>query len=337
MTSRSSIALADAILLAIGANDEAQTVKTWLSTGFPPLDKAISGSYNGGMPSGRIVEMFGPASCGKTAISTAVMAHAQKAGGAAMFNDHERSFESGLAADLGLDLTPGRFVFKTPRTFEESVTNAIKFAQAARKVLPPEAPLVVVFDSLAAMVPKSKLAKELDEQGMNDSLALAKATSAVFPVLAQFAEEYQVLMLFLNQVREKPGVTHGDPTTTPGGKAPAFYASVRIQLGGEKLYEGEGANKQWIGQTIKAKCVKNKVSRAFEKAEWDFRILPSGKGHFDVTKSLVNHLCDTGAIATAGARCTWTDGKSYFRSVLAKKIDDEKLQAELRALCKDAV
>ncbi|MBE0438108.1 MAG: recombinase RecA [Methylomicrobium sp.] len=201
--------LGAALAKVAGENDTVQNVRLWLDTGFPPLNKAISGKYDGGLPVTRIVEIFGPESSGKTMIATKAMIQAQQMGGIAMFNDHERSFDNKIANRIGL-LTDedAPWIFKTPETFESSVTETIKIAKAVRegKLIDPEAPIVVVYDSLASMVPKSKMAKEVDEQGMNDSLALAKACSAVFPVLAQFAQKYNMLILLLNQTRQKPGV-----------------------------------------------------------------------------------------------------------------------------------
>lgn len=326
--------LASALEAEIGVNDEHQQVKTWLDTGIPMLNEAISGRFDGGMPVGRIVEIFGPSSAGKTAIATSCMIAAQKAGGIAMFNDHERSFDAGIAQRLGLDTDPNKWVFKTPKTFEESVMLALKVGRTVRdgKFISKDAPIVVVFDSLAAMIPKSKQAKDVDEQGMNDSLALAKATSSVFPTLAQIAEEYGMLILVLNQMRLKPGVMYGDPTTTPGGEAPRFYASVRIQLGAKRLTEGSGEDKEMTGQEVVARCIKNKVSRPFLTAKWFFRFREDGTGYVDVTESLLDFLIDEKLIESSGPRVKWTDGKMYFKKALLEKIETESLQAELHAM-----
>jgi recombination protein RecA len=319
----------------LGREEREYGIKSWLSTGFAPLDEVISGKlHGGGMPVGRIIEIFGPPSCGKTAIATKVMAAAQAAGGFAMFMDHERSFEKRLAANLGLNLTRGHFFHEVPETFEESVTLALKTAKAAREktVIAKDAPIVIVFDSLAAMVPKSKMAKDIDEQGMNDSLALAKAASAVFPALAVFAEKLNLLILVLNQQRQKPGVVYGDPTTTPGGEAPRYYASVRIQLGAARIVEGTGDEKEMVGQKITAKCIKNKVSRPFQNAQWEFRFREDGTGYFDTIGSTLTYIIDKGLLASSGPRVTWTDGKSYFKKSLVAKIEDEGLESELMAL-----
>lgn len=320
---------------AIGDNDLNQGPKHWLSTGFVPLDHAISGKYvGGGLPGGRIIEIFGPPSAGKTAISTNVMINAQRAGGIAMFFDHERSFDSRLAERMGLDLTPGRWIFRTPKTFEESIANAMNFATKARqlKLISKEAPIVIVFDSLAAMVPQSKMEKEVTALNMNDNTALARATAAVFPALAQRAEEDNITIIFLNQMRTKIGVMFGDPTTTPGGNAPEFYASVRIKLGRSQLTQGTGDAKVRIGQRIGAECVKNKVSRPFRKVEWDFLFSEDGTGYFDVVGSTIDYLVGKGILKSDRGRVTWIDGKSPYRKELIEKITSEGLMSELLAL-----
>lgn len=334
MASSGLSALAAALEAKIGENSEHSAVKTWLDTGIPMLNHAISGRYDGGMPVGRIVEIFGPSSSGKTAIATACMIAAQKVGGIAMYNDHERSFDSSIAARLGLDTTPGVWTFKTPKTFEESVMLVMNMGRTVRegKFIPADAPIVVVFDSLAAMIPQSKLAKDVTEQGMNDSLALAKATSAVFPVLAQIAEEHNMLIIVLNQIRMKPGVMYGPPETTPGGEAPRFYASVRIQLGASRITEGKGDEREMTGQQVSARCIKNKVSKPFQQCKWFFRFREDGTGYIDINESLVDHLCDEGKLEVSGARVKWTDGKSYYKKALIEKINDEGLGAELQAL-----
>lgn len=331
--------LLDDITDIIGANDEHQEVKTFLDTGYPPLNKAISGDYKGGLPVGRIVEMFGPPSSGKTAIATKAMIAAQQAGGIAAFFDHERSFDIGLAASMGLEVDGGRWVFKTPRTFEESVTMAAKLAAGVRqkKLIDKDAPIICVFDSLASMVPQSKADKSAADYNMNDNTALARATSAAFPALAMECEENQMLCLFLNQARTKIGVMFGDPTTTPGGNAPEFYASVRIKLGRKQIAEKVDGEKQMMGQEIGAECVKNKITRPFQKAKWRFMFNEDGTGKFDVVGSLVTLFCEDGTLETTGARVKWTDGKTYYKKALIQKIEDEGLQDELFALLPEKV
>jgi RecA/RadA recombinase len=198
--------LAGALDDVYGGNVEGEGVQTFLDTGFKPLNKAISGRYDGGLPCGRIVEMFGLESCGKTAIATAAMIAAQKAGGVALFMDHERSFMPHLGKQAGLCIDPkvGNFIHQKPKTFEESLDKVVEYLDIVRgkELIPKEAPIIVVFDSLAAMVPKSKFDKKAADTGMHDSLALAKASSSAFPVLQSYADDFNTCMLFLNQVRE---------------------------------------------------------------------------------------------------------------------------------------
>jgi len=327
-------ALAGAVVSAVGDNDEIQGVQTWLDTGYKPLNKALSGDYDGGIPVGRIIEIYGGESCGKTALATSAMKSAQEMGGVAMFNDHERSFDVSLATGMGLDDTPGPWIFKTPDTFEASVTNTIKVAKAIREgeLIDPAAPICVVFDSLASMIPQSKFAKEVTEQGMNDSLALSKACSSIFPTLALMAEKYQMAILILNQVREKPGVMYGDPTTTPGGRAPKFYASIRVSLSRSMIVDKSGGEKTTLGQEVKANVIKNKCSAPFKSAQWRFMFREDGSGYFDYIHSTLEHLVKIGVIPSAGARIEWDGSKLYKKQVAAKLMSDPEGLAKLEAM-----
>lgn len=319
--------LAAALFSAIGENAEQVGIKNWLHTGIPELDAALSGMFeNGGLPGGRMIEIFGPASSGKTFLATMAMIAAQQQGGIAGFSDHERSFEPGLAESLGMivDADSGLFVYKRPETFEESIQYAMTFCEYVRKnkLIPDDAPLVWVFDSIAAMIPAEKL---YDDKGnrktkinMKDKLALATATSQNYPQLAQFAEDYNMTVLLLNQVRMKPGVMYGDPTTTPGGQAAEFYASIRVSLGRKMITNGEsGDKKETLGQEITANIIKNKVTRPFQKAKWNVMYNMTGKGAWvDRVGSTLDFLVRKGLIPKAGNRLSW-DGKSLYQSQIA--------------------
>ena len=313
------------LLKVIGDNHAPTTVSHWLNTGHPLLNDAISGSYHGGMPSGRIVEMFGPASCGKTAIATEVMIAAQKAGGVAAFMDHENSFDHNLATSNGLDPIKN-WIFRAPDTFEESIALTFKAVATIRekKMIDPKAPIVFVYDSLASMVPKSKFGKDVDEYNMNDTTALARATSSLFPSLSKMAEKFDFLALFLNQVRVKPGVVYGNPETTPGGSAPEYYASVRLSLKRAMMKDKKG-------QTVKAECVKNKVHKPFEKAEWDFVFTDEGTGRFDPVGSVLDHLVEIGVVTKAGHRLEW-DGQKLFRDDVVDRINKSGDRVQLYKL-----
>lgn len=309
----------------IGENSNHIGIRSYLDTGIPELNYAVSGDYFGGFPSGRLLEIFGPASCGKTFLATMMMIAAQKAGGVAGFSDHERSFEPGLAQGLGLDMDTERFRYTAPRTFETSIETAIRFCEVVRtkELIPAEAPLIWVFDSVAAMVPHSKLfndkgdRREVGSYKMNDSLALAKSCSQSYPVLSQFAGDYNMTVLLLNQIRMKPGVMYGDPTTTPGGNAAEFYASVRLSIGKSEITNGKlGKDKEILGFEITSKTVKNKVARPFRNASWQVRFNEGLGVTIDQIASNVEFLVKKGIIKKDGTRCDWDGKKLYQKQVV---------------------
>jgi recombination protein RecA len=235
---------------------------------------------------------------------------------------------------MGLDTSPGRFLFKKPDTFEQSISIAQKAIAIIResKTFHPEAPLVWVFDSLASMVPQQKLEKDVADFSMHDNYALAKAGASVWPTLALVAEKFNVLFIFLNQIRTKPGIVYGDPTTSPGGDTFKFYASIRLQLGAKKITVGKGDDAVVIGQEVTARTVKNKVNRPFLKAKWRFMYAEDGTGYFDRAGSLINFAAEKGVLETAGNYVIWTDNKKYYPSALIKKVEEEGLLPELEAL-----
>lgn len=324
----SSEDIAAALLGVIGKNDESTTVRNFLDTGFPPLNNASAADWDKGLPVGRMIEIAGPPSSGKTAIATRVMAAAQKAGGIAGFNDHERSFSLDLAPKLGLDTTPGRFIFKTPRTFEASLEICVQAASVirAKKLIKKDAPIVWVFDSLASMVPQSALLdaktgklKSMEDRNMNDNTALARATSAHFPAFAQHTEEYGICAIFLNQLRLKIGVVFGDPRKSPGGEAPAFYFSQRLWLGATQIKKGT----EVIGQEVTGKFIKNKIARPFAEASWRFMYMPDGTGRFDAERSMVDFLEEIGALKKGKPGFVHFDGKEIGKETLARQIEAE--------------
>lgn len=308
----------DAINDILGATASSEFEAKTLSTGYEPLNYICSGSYkDGGFPVGRIIEMYGPPSCGKTAISTLLMKECIDAGGFAMFMDHERSFDINLARRLGLDDKSGKFAHVRPTSFEESFFRATKTARAIRdqELIPADAPIVAVFDSLAMMVPKSKLTKEMTETTMADNLALAKATSQTLPTVKMLAEETGMMVLILNQLREDPTVIHGDKSRTPGGKTPAFVSDLRISLKAKKLYDKD---KKVDGQRITATCTKSKLTTPFKSCEWDFLFV--GMGKFDMIGGLIDEAVKIGALQRNGSYTVW-DEKSYHRGKLITLIE----------------
>lgn len=316
----SGLNLADALNGILGAEsinpDDYEKVRGYLDTGIPELNRALSGRYRGGIPMGRMIEVFGPASSGKTFMSTMVMAAAQRMGGLAFFADHERTFDPELARKLGLSLDSDKFRWLKPKTFEESVDTAVKTAIHLRKAgLDINKPIVWVFDSVASMVPQAKLyddkgqMRKIGDYNMRDKLLLAQATSQSYPQLAQAGEDYNLTVILLNQIRVDPTQMFGDPTTTPGGKAAEFYASIRLSLGRKDV---KGKDKEVIGALVSAKAIKNKVTRPFLKAQWAVRFTEDS-AMVDHIGTNLDFLVRAGIIKKEGTRIEW-EGRKLFQS-----------------------
>jgi len=332
-------ALGKALMGVVGGNDEATEPKHWLDMGYKPLNKILSGYYGRGLPHGRIIEIYGPSAAGKTLLATMAMIAAQKAGGIAIFIDWERAFNLKFAVEMGLDPEYPRFIYKRAETWEEGNTQAMQIAKMVResKAIPASAPIVAVFDSVAAAVPKSMMfdakGKErgIDEYSMNDTTALARVTSTTLKSVNQYVGKFDMTAIYLNQIRTKPGVVYGDPTTTPGGTSMEFYASTRLALGAKKIMETSGGEKEFKGRLIGMETKKNKLSRPFQNVDVRLIYDDEGRAHFDFTTGLIDHLIDLGQIKKEGNYVVF-DGKKMFASVLAKSIDAEGRFAELEAL-----
>lgn len=333
-------AFGKSLMAAVGANDEETGPKHWLDMGYKPLNKILSGDYDRGFAHGRMIEIYGPSAAGKTLLATMAMIAAQKAGGIAIFVDWERAFNVKFAVEMGLNPEFPHFIYKRADTWESGNTLAMQVAEKVRgsKAIPLEAPIVAVFDSIAAAVPKSVMydskgvKRGISELTMNDTTALARVTSTTLKSVNQYVGDFDMTAIYLNQIRTKPGVVYGDPTTTPGGGSMEFYASTRLALGAKRIMEKDSSgDKEFKGRLIGMQTKKNKLSRPFQSVDLRLVYDEDGKAHFDFITGMLEHLIDIGQIKKEGARVTF-EGKSVYLSVLARELEAADRLGELEAM-----
>jgi len=283
----------------------------FISTGSLGLDVALG---IGGLPKGRIVEIYGPESSGKTTIATHVIAEAQKKGGMCAFIDAEHAFDSSYAQKLGVDTD--NLLISQPDYGEQAL-------EIADRLILSGALDVVVIDSVAALVPKSELEGEMGDSKMG---LQARLMSQALRKLTATISKTNCCCIFINQLREKIGVMFGNPETTTGGNALKFYSSVRIDIRRmAQIKDGDEA----IGNRVKVKIVKNKVAPPFRQAEFDIIF---GEG-ISKTGEIIDMGVDLGILQKSGSWFSYDTNKLGQGRDAVKQLllDNPEMAAEIEA------
>jgi recombination protein RecA len=286
-----------------------------ISTGSIALDSALG---VGGYPRGRIVEIFGPESTGKTTFALHAIAEVQKRGGYAAFIDAEHALDPVYAKALGVDIDS--LILSQPDTGEQGL-------EIAEALIRSGAVDIMVIDSVAALVPEAEIRGEMGDSHVG---LQARLMSQAMRKLSGVLSKSQCIAIFINQIREKVGIMFGNPETTPGGRALKFYASVRLEIRrGEQLKEGS----EFIGNQAKVKVVKNKVAAPFKTCIIDIIF---GKG---ISKSgeVVDLAAENEIIKKSGSWYAYKDQKIGQGRENTKKYleDNPDLFKEITALVRE--
>lgn len=260
-----------------------------VSMGIPSLDYALG---IGGLPWGRVVEIYGPESSGKTTLALKTIAEFQKLskviphvfyGKKVLFVDAEHALDPIHAQTLGVDITAetGMLIMQ-PDYGEQGYDTIVSMILSGQVGL-------IVGDSIPSFIPKSVIDASAED---NHMMVAARLNSQMIPIIAQHAQKNNTLVIFINQIREKPTM-YGNPETTPGGRALKFYSSVRLEVKRKEIKKSDNI----IGQTMFVNVKKNKVARPFTKAEFDYYF----HGGIDVIKDIMNVAMDMDIIKRAGS------------------------------------
>ena len=283
------------------AHDTSPThVNRGISTGSRLLDYIVANRQGGGLPEGRIVEVFGPPGIGKSHIAIQVARTTQQMGGIVVYIDTENATSVENLSLLGVDITK-RFVYVDTHCTEEVLSIAESTILKA-KAMDKDVPITIIWDSVAASSPKAELIGDYDKESIGlQARAISKGMRKITGVIGN----QNVLFLILNQIRTKIGVMYGDPTTTPGGKAIPFHSSVRIKLGaGQQIQDKD---KNVIGIHVSAKTIKNKVSAPFRICNFEIHFGVGIKEHeqiFDVLRKHGKEIIGNEEISVSGTG-TW--------------------------------
>lgn len=274
----------------------------------------------GGYPKGRVVEIYGPESSGKTTLAIHAIAEAQKAGGIAAFIDAEHAFDSAYAQQLGVDID--NLLISQPDNGEQAL-------EIADSLIRSSAIDIIVIDSVAALTPKAEIEGEMGDSKMG---LQARLMSQALRKLTASISKTKTVCVFINQLRDKIGVVYGNPETTTGGNALKFYASVRVDIRRMSVIkDGE----EQLGTRTRVKVVKNKVAPPFKKAEFDIMF---GEG-ISKLGEIIDLGVDCEIIKKAGSWFSYGDrkigqGRDSVKEALKK---DEALRDEIEAKVREAL
>ncbi|QQR93897.1 recombinase RecA [bacterium] len=280
-----------------------------ISTGALSLDIALG---IGGIPRGRIVEIYGPESSGKTTLALHIIAEAQKKGGVAAFIDAEHALDVNYAKNIGVDVD--NMYLSQPDYGEQGLDILEKFVQSG-------AFDIIVVDSVAALTPKAEIEGDMGDSHMG---LQARMMSQALRKVTSISSKAGTTIVFLNQLRMKIGIMFGNPETTTGGNALKFYASVRLDIRKiEKISKGD----QVIGHVCRVKVIKNKMAPPFKEAEFDM-IYPNG---IDKISSLIDAAVSQSILTKSGSWFSFKDEKlaNGKEAMKDKFSSDEKLISEV--------
>jgi len=298
-------------------NEKAVVEQAVISTGSIGLDVALG---IGGLPRGRVVEIYGPESSGKTTVATHVIAEAQKKGGMCAIIDAEHAFDSSYAKKLGVDVD--NLLISQPDYGEQAL-------EIADRLILSGALDVVVIDSVAALVPKGELEGEMGDSKMG---LQARLMSQALRKLTATIAKTNTVCIFINQLREKIGVMFGNPETTTGGNALKFYASVRLDIRRmAQIKDGDNA----IGNRVKVKVVKNKVAPPFRSAEFD---IVFGEG-ISKTGEILDMGVELGIVQKSGSWFSYNNDKLGQGRDAVKQLlrDNPELAMEIETKIREKI
>ncbi len=303
-------------IMRFGDDDATLEVEA-IPTGSIALDAALG---IGGVPRGRIVEIYGPESSGKTTLSLEILAEAQAMGGVVAFIDAEHALDPGYAARIGVDID--EVLISQPDTGEQALEICDMLVRSG-------AIDVVVIDSVAALTPRAEIEGEIGDSTVG---LQARLMSQALRKLAGSLSKSNTTCIFINQLREKIGVMFGNPETTPGGRALKFFSSVRMDI---RRIDSIKVNNEVVGNRVRVKVVKNKVAPPFRQAEFDIMY---GKG-ISKEGSILDMAVDNGIVSKSGAWFTYEkerlgQGREAAKEFLASNPElMEEIDHRVRVAC----